>query len=677
MPSAINPMPLPDTFNPETQMLARRENNRMYHAPRAAIELVANLLDHGHPDDIAQAERTLNAALKHQETRPDHPHRGNFFWEAEDAEVEDLNAVQFCLFHLIPLMIRNGSRLSEPLQQRANNAIRLGLEEIARLDVHPRYTNIVLKDIANTCLGGEYLGDETFKQRGCDKFTRWMAFTDQSGCVCEFNSPGYAGVSLRVLNRLIELVQSESIRVRADIMRARIGLSAVLHIHPATGRWAGPFSRAYRPTVFCETPPEIHTVRDWLSTGILPPWLANALVQRPQAMSLVETADARNSIATYHSASFALGVSSHELTTQSNRFIAGQSNCFIAHHTASENQTGVIYSRYVLNDRWLGSFRSTPARSSTQVLFEEGQFHGVLDGPRALCLYAPRTLGAWEPCHSAKAVITWHKREHVDGIWMDGAPVQTLPTPVAENATVVVASGQMLTAIRPLSRTDLGSNAPLHLIARDGHLCLEIHNYKGAEKTFWELAHPGSFYQGLPKCGFFAEVAERADWPDPVAFSNEIASGEIRERCDPPQTYDEGVERIWSIQYARAERKLGIEVDLMTWALKRRWNQNSDLGFPMLECPIARQSRTGHIEIADAALTCGRHPAWLFATPGAHCYAAAYHGPEPASFHLTVPGGSVSIPTLSAGLVVWDNGNVRIHALGMEGQPAITGGRRV
>ncbi|MDA0710402.1 MAG: hypothetical protein O3B73_09385, partial [bacterium] len=219
------PYKLPDAFNPETHMIARPEGDRVFHAPRAAFELAYALLENGHPDSVRQAEKTLLAALAGQETRNGDPHLGNFLWEAEDEAVEDLNAVQFCLFQLVPTMIRFGGMLSAELQGKCETAIRLGLEEIARIDVHPRYTNIVIKDITNTALGGQFLRDEVFAQRGFDKFHRWMAYTDRSGCPYEFNSPGYAGVALRVLSRLIALTENDTLRVRAEIMRARIGLS--------------------------------------------------------------------------------------------------------------------------------------------------------------------------------------------------------------------------------------------------------------------------------------------------------------------------------------------------------------------------------------------------------------------------------------------------------------------
>jgi hypothetical protein len=104
-------------------------------------------------------------------------------------------------------------------------------------------------------------------------------------------------------------------------------------------------------------------------------------------------------------------------------------------------------------------------------------------------------------------------------------------------------------------------------------------------------------------------------------------------------------------------------VDLMAWALKRRWTQDGELGWPMLESPLARQSRTGHIEVGGATLDCGVESAWLFASPATGRYVAAYHGLLPAPLTLTVPGETVEIPAMGTGVVVWDNGDVAVEAI--------------
>ena len=56
----------------------------------------------------------------------------------------------------------------------------------------------------------------------------------------------------------------------------------------------------------------------------------------------------------------------------------------------------------------------------------------------------------------------------------------------------------------------LGVDAPVRLIERLGNLLFEMYNYDGPEKTFWEQALPGSFFQGLPQCGFYIELADRS-----------------------------------------------------------------------------------------------------------------------------------------------------------------------
>ena len=46
-------------------------------------------------------------------------------------------------------------------------------------------------------------------------------------------------------------------------------------------------------------------------------------------------------------------------------------------------------------------------------------------------------------------------------------------------------------------------------------------------------------------------------------------------------------------------------------------------------------------------------------------YVAAYHGVHPAPLTLTVPGGVVEIAAMGTGVVVWNNGEVKVEAVGM------------
>ena len=141
------PLPLPENYDPQAHLPAKVTENGVFHETRAGAALAHRLVANGAAEDLALAEQVLDVVLGCQERRPDDPHCGNFTWMLEDDHVEDLNAVEFNLEHLIPLMLRYADRLSPAMRGRVLDAIRLGLEEIRRLDVSIAYTNICLLDV--------------------------------------------------------------------------------------------------------------------------------------------------------------------------------------------------------------------------------------------------------------------------------------------------------------------------------------------------------------------------------------------------------------------------------------------------------------------------------------------------------------------------------------------------
>ena len=191
------PMSLPDNYNSETHLLYKTTENGTFHESRGGASFARRLLANGHPDDIALAHKVLEATLACQEIREDDPHYGNFFWMAEDDVVGDLNAVEFCLENLIPMMMDSADHLDPDLRDRVLEAIRLGLAEIARINVRVSYSNITMLDILNTCLGGELLDVPAIAKRGYDKLNEWIVYTDRSGTPREYNSPTYTRVCPR------------------------------------------------------------------------------------------------------------------------------------------------------------------------------------------------------------------------------------------------------------------------------------------------------------------------------------------------------------------------------------------------------------------------------------------------------------------------------------------------
>jgi len=164
-----------------------------------------------------------------------------------------------------------------------------------------------------------------------------------------------------------------------------------------------------------ETDAEVHKLEQWIAGGTLPEWIEAVLRHRPDRFQVTETAYSPKNlgITTYHSPSFALGVSTTEMIDQSNVLI-------MHYHREGSSRPGVLYSRYLINDKWMGDFYHPTDRSTSRNLLEEGRFYGVQQGPRAIGLYTPRNLGL---VSSAKAALIWTQRELVDEIWIGGRQV--------------------------------------------------------------------------------------------------------------------------------------------------------------------------------------------------------------------------------------------------------------
>lgn len=626
---------------------------------RDAAGLAADLVAEGTPSALASAERMLEAVLAAQETNPADDNCGNFYWGRNEKAVEDLNAVEFTLGQLIPMMLRHGDRLQPALRQRVLDAVRLGLAEIVELDVLIAYTNIMSLDVLNSCLGGALLNDPAIAERGRQRLCAWIAFTNSNGALFEFNSPTYFGVTLRALRELADLAPDEDTRVRARTLAARMALSIALRIHPKSGRWAGPHSRAYNRTTFCKREPELQDIAQWANAGQVPAWTKPAIgCCDPLEIRETSARDQQMMQTTYVTGDFAMGTASRQLMEQS--------NSFIVHYAKPGYKDGAVaFSRYVLNEVPLGRL--------FQEYFESGRFYGVQEGARAIGLYAPPPPRLLEKRGSMKAVMVWPMYDKDDAIWAGGARIESLPADVPPGATVVVGTGSIWMAVRPLHRTDLGHDAPVRLVKEREGLALEMYNYLGPKKCFWNQEWPGPFFTGQPQCGFYVEVAGRAAYPDGAAFAAAVDSGTLKDEAAPRRTYTASGQRPWAVEYARDGRALGIEADLYEWRLLRRWTHAGEMDWPLLESTVARETCDGAIEVNGAKLQCGKDAAWLLAVPAKNLYVAAYMGAEPAPLTLEVPGGRVALDAMGMGTVAWEDGVVHIDAVGVSGTPKLEG----
>ncbi|MEE3233307.1 MAG: hypothetical protein VX294_04010 [Candidatus Latescibacterota bacterium] len=655
----------PENYDEKLNLISHQVSGQTFHATIPSVQLASDLMSSNDELDISEAALIFRAVLACQEINQNDPHWGNFRWEKEDNTVEDLNAVQFVLFNFIPVLLKKSKMLPSKLVKDMRHSIALGLNEICKIDVALSYTNIVVKDIVNCCLGGQLLCNPEISFRGKNKLILWIEHVNTYGLPAEYNSPNYVSVVVRVLGSLVKLTDDKRIRICSETMLSRIGLSAALHVHPKTRNWGGPFSRAYSHAVFNPNAFNSNDIETWIEDGNMPRWV-KSILQRPNKTEQIdETAHGLHPVAisTYHSPSFTLGVASSELKTQDIIFIALQSCVFHTQFLRPKiDCDGVVFSRYILDDKWL-NFQTTPSRDPGQVIPEEGHFYGVHDKGRVIGLYAPRGLDAWTRRTSAKAIIVWTEIDKIDEIWVGNQKIDSLPFDVPKGKVIVIGSGNLWTAVLPLELTDLGGGSPIILTELDGHLCLEMYNYKGPAKTFWEMARPGSFYQGQPRCGFYAELSERSNYKTGADLSEMIQSGLLVDKAQAPSTYIEGVNRKHFVEYSRDDQVIGIEIDLFSWSIIKRWTQDGVLNLPMHKSPYAQQIKSGTLSQGGATIESEKGPIWLYACPTGNRYVAAYCGTQRTTFILSVYGKTFEMKNFGTGTIEWENGEIIVNAI--------------
>lgn len=667
----MSTMHLPSNFDPTTNLIAHEEVNGTFHSIPMSAALVDSLVRDGTQASVDTAEKVISAVLACQIIDPDDPHFGNFLWEKETKVVEDLNAVEFVLFRFIPLLIEFPDRITSETRERMRISIRNGTKAITRIDVHLLYTNIVLKDICNSCLGGELLGDDQIAKRGYLKMRQWFDSTRKSGIPTEYNCIGYTTLAIEVLSRLSSNTMHEETRVLASVSAARIAISAGLRINPETRRWSGPFGRAYRGAVLAEGASEIQQLQQLKQAGLAPEWITDVINHRELPQEVFETSDidSHTAVSTYHSKSFSLGVASRELSTQSNRFIAAQSQAFDLRYSVPKlGKIATMTTRYLHDDMWLGNYRITPTRQWDTVFPEEGSFRGVQRGATAIGVAMSRKLGADRAHDRAYLAVIWTDAASVESIYVNGNLVTDRPIDISVESDIFVVTETLMIGTRVLGRTALSANAPIRLVEHDGMISLEIHNYLGPTKTFWELANPGAFFHGLPFCAFYTEVAERDQWEGIEQFIMEFSSGISAADLQESTGSGNANQRKLEARYSRQGQALGIEVDLVTGELMRRFTEQGDMDLPKMMSSIALHSDSSPIIIGEARLDFGAGDAWLLSLPEQELWVAGIQGNKPADVTLTTERGEQHFQGITSGLIELRGEDVRVTSSSPDNQ---------
>jgi hypothetical protein len=683
-------------YDPQRQLVGQAGQGQGTNTfwPPDSIWYAHSLLAQG--KDVDRATGILEAALHAQERSPVHPRRGNWKWRMDDPEVVDLNAVQFVMRAMLPLLVRFGDRLPADLYARCEDAVDLSLEEEERLDVDPAYTNIHLMSLFALIVGGEWLGKARWRDLGKERWSKWIRFTAGNGAPFEYACPSYIAVDLSCLAALISLTKDEAVRLQARLFYERFWLHLIMRLHMPTGQVAGPHARCYWPFMTTGLSPAREllwreTGWDWLvctdveegdsiqgkgasielalTEHLLPEYLVHFLKDQDKWLpfSVLETADKASAqdATTFLSDNYALGTASrsYQLGTDCH-YIEHQANSLILHYRRPGNVPGwgTAYCRYVVNDRHWGTYGAAPDRPKTYNFYDHGNFAGAQSASKAIGLYS--LLPEQEEVHSLKTVVAFDRGRSIGEIRINEWPVdmENLPVPLMAGDWLTVADGAVLVGVNVLAPSQLGAEAPVQLEwGPCGELWLVIYNYLGPPKRFWEYASlKGPFWKSNLRAGFIMDVADRESFSDSASFARHLMSARITDSVDE--------HHIRTVSYQSGGEDLTLQLDLARNMPVGRALNGVPIAPAMLSSPVAVQGDSGDLRLGEARLTSRPHPCWLVSgseNSKTKSWMACNPFGDAGPFRFETPAGTVeaeSWPTGRLEIRLHPDGKSRLHA---------------
>jgi hypothetical protein len=657
------------------------------HSPRETLAYAQILL---RASDLDRAARAIRAVLALQERRAGHAHEGNFRWFLEDREINDLNGVEFMLDALNAIV--REPHLPQELAAEIRDAIALGLDEIDRLDVHLGYTNIALSDICNSVLGGEAIADEDYVARGEQRLDDWLELTSATGAPHEYNSPTYIGVDLLRMAALAQETQSPEIALKARLAEELLWLHVAGHYHPMLAQIAGPHARAYfdgwsgaggylklilwrllgddhlRPST-----PYAARTREEAHIGIAtttlhcPAYIERILRDRTYPFAARELADARSGLilSTHMTESYALGAATRAPTVGDPPEPWGQHNSILLHFRRDAAPGyGTLFARYAPDDRTLHAAprrAGDPPSSVPEDWWDEGIFVAAQDGPRAIIAAGLRAR--LRPTSSYRLSINMlgaaNAEVRIGGRPLDAA--QPFATVVAGEA-VCIAAGDVYVALIPLEATDMGAtDDPIRLQLDGEHLALDVYNYRGPAKAWWEYRSlSGPFYKGNVRNAVIIEVAERGEYPGIEAFADHVAAAMVADSLDDAYVRE--------IAYTSEGGAITLRYSL--------WDMT-----PAAPPPVAPRARSGAVDgsgpqswlsrdtlmqLGRVKLLAGGAPKWLVADDDRRHYVVFRPTSDESPLWLETPDTIVECDTIGLSRIVLDESAslVEIEAAG-------------
>ncbi len=489
--------------------------------------------------------------------------------------------------HFIPmnftqLLRRYGGLLDDDVREKMTEYVKGSLERMAsdRIHISMYNDNFANMAIFTLLVAGEMFDMPEYFEKGMEKLEGVADLFRRNGALMEYGSNTYTPIDTLCFAEMAEHVQDEKARNLALMCEERMWIEVATHFHPETSRMAGPHSRAYaidmvghphlfsglawyvlgdkvfsNPVADLFKPHEKQVMHGGLENLTLPniAWIINTNYHYPDYLKhhafnkeypyetrymtecipgniidnvpeemMHEYGGWRGRNYTYMTGEFAMGTAQSQFHggALSESFYITYKNKKIAKRLYD---TGVIYSRYIFNDKLPGQSNEYNifGKTDTMAFRDEGRKISLQDKGSAIVSYKPKQYER-NSVKSAKlsVMIPVHFFDDIK-IHTDSGEVEQLPYTSEQKESVYVNVHKSFFAFIPLEVTDLGRKVFLRIEKANDHILISFYNYEGPPKSFSEK-------EMILSTNGFVCVA-RADMPDMDTFISEASDFELKD----------------------------------------------------------------------------------------------------------------------------------------------------
>jgi len=187
--------------------------------------------------------RLLRIAEEIQDTNPDSPTFGNFWWYRNDARVTDPNAAEFALARMLSIYLDTPDSLSEEDRSMLTRMFERSVHVCLSRRIRPDYTNIALYNAIHLILLGQVLDRPAIAHEGTLRLHH-IVFSMWNHGIFEYNSPDYCYVNVDALQLGLRHVSDASTKQIIQTLLELFWTDMSLHWYKPSVRLAGAQSRS-------------------------------------------------------------------------------------------------------------------------------------------------------------------------------------------------------------------------------------------------------------------------------------------------------------------------------------------------------------------------------------------------------------------------------------------------